>query len=111
MQSDGGSRAVRVRGLRKSYRALVAVAGLDLRIPHGESFGLLARSGVVKTTTVEILEGFRTRDAGQVSVLGYDPGRERERIKPRVGIVLQATGVEPYLTVRETLAMYAGFYP
>lgn len=59
---------------------------------------------------MEILEGYRTRDAGEVSVLGFDPATQRSRLKPLLGIVLQSTGVEPYLTVRETLTMYAGLY-
>ena len=63
------------------------------------------------TTTVEILEGYRARDGGQVAVLGCDPGRERAQLKNRIGIVLQSTGVEPYLTVHETVSMYAGLYP
>jgi len=103
--------AVRVRGLRKSYSGVVAVAGIDLEIRLGEIFALLGPNGAGKTTTVEILEGYRTRDGGQVTVLGCDPGHERVRLKPRIGVVLQSTGVEPYLTVRETVAMYAGFYP
>ena len=103
--------AVRVRGLVKSYGGVQAVRGLDLDIERGEIFALLGPNGAGKTTTVEILEGYRRRDAGEVSVLGADPGHERDRLKPRLGIVLQATGVEPYLTVGETLAMYAGYYP
>ena len=60
---------------------------------------------------MEILEGYRRRDGGEVSVLGYDPGRDRAKIKPRVGIVLQQTGVDRYLTVSETVQMYASYYP
>jgi len=82
---------------------------LDVR--RGEIFALLGPNGAGKTTTVEILEGYRRRDGGEVSVLGCDPGHERARLKPRIGIVLQSTGVEPYLTVGETVRMYAGFYP
>jgi ABC-2 type transport system ATP-binding protein len=100
-----------VRGLRKSYSGTLAVAGIDLAIRQGEIFALLGPNGAGKTTTVEILEGYRTRDSGEVSVLGEDPGRHRARLKSRVGIVLQSTGVDRYLTVRETLAMYAGYYP
>jgi ABC-2 type transport system ATP-binding protein len=91
--------AVRVRGLVKSYSGVPAVRGIDLDIRRGE------------TTTVEILEGYRDRDGGDVSVLGCDPGRERARLKPQIGIVLQSTGVERYLTVVETVTMYAAFYP
>jgi ABC-2 type transport system ATP-binding protein len=102
--------AVRVRGLKKAYAGKPAVAGIDLDIRHGEIYALLGPNGAGKTTTVEILEGFRSRDGGEVSVLGCDPSRERSRLKPLIGIVLQSTGVWPYLTVRETVAMYAGFY-
>ncbi|HXR55055.1 MAG TPA: ABC transporter ATP-binding protein [Acidimicrobiales bacterium] len=87
------------------------MAGVDLDIRRGEIFALLGPNGAGKTTTVEILEGYRRRDAGEVTVLGRDPGRDRADLKARMGIVLQSTGVEPYLTVRETLTMYAGFYP
>ena len=105
------SPAVRVRGLVKSYGSVRAVRGIDLEIRSGEIFALLGPNGAGKTTTVEILEGYRDRDGGEVSVLGHDPSRERAKIKPRVGIVLQQPGVDQYLTVAETVAMYAGYYP
>jgi len=105
------SLAVKVRGLKKSYPGVQAVAGIDLEIRRGEIFALLGPNGAGKTTTVEILEGYRPRDSGEVAVLGYDPGPERVPLKSLIGIVLQSTGVEPYLTVRETVAMYAGLYP
>ena len=100
-----------VRGLVKSYSGVRAVNGIDLDIRRGEIFALLGPNGAGKTTTVEILEGYRTRDSGEVTVLGYDPGRQRAPLKRKIGIVLQSTGVEPYLTVAETVRMYAGFYP
>jgi ABC-2 type transport system ATP-binding protein len=103
--------AVRVRGLVKSYGSVAAVRGIDLDIRSGQIFALLGPNGAGKTTTVEILEGYRGRDGGEVSVLGYDPARDRVRIKPRVGIVLQKTGVDRYLTVAETVRMYASCYP
>jgi ABC-2 type transport system ATP-binding protein len=105
------SPAVRVRGLVKSYGSVRAVRGIDLDIGSGEIFALLGPNGAGKTTTVEILEGYRDRDGGEVSVLGHDPGSERAKIKPRIGIVLQQTGVDQYLTVAETVAMYATYYP
>src|SRR5215475_5352985 len=105
------SLAVRVRGLVKSYGSVRAVRGIDLDIKSGEIFALLGPNGAGKTTTVEILEGYRRRDGGEVSVLGHDPGRDRARIKPRMGIVLQKTGVDRYLTVGETIRMYASYYP
>ena len=106
-----GSVAVQVSGLTKAYGDVPAVAGIDLRIPAGEIFALLGPNGAGKTTTIEILEGYRARDGGTVSVLGYDPGRQRQRLKSRIGIVLQSAGVDRYLTVAETVAMYATYYP
>jgi ABC-2 type transport system ATP-binding protein len=103
--------AVRVRGLVKSYADVHAVRGIDLDVRRGEIFALLGPNGAGKTTTVEILEGYRGRDAGEVTVLGQDPVKNRRKLKPLVGIVLQTTGVEPYLTVSETLRMYARLYP
>jgi ABC-2 type transport system ATP-binding protein len=103
--------AVEVRGLVKTYGGFTALEGIDFDIRQGEIFALLGPNGAGKTTTVEILEGYRSRDGGQVSVLGYDPGRERARLKSRIGIVLQSTGVDPYLKVHETVTMYAGLYP
>ena len=103
--------AIDVRGLRKSYGALEALRGIDLDVQQGEIFALLGPNGAGKTTAVEILEGFRSRDAGEVSVLGFDPAREAGAMRERIGVVLQSTGVSPYLTVRETVAMFAGYYP
>jgi ABC-2 type transport system ATP-binding protein len=102
--------AIDVRGLVKSYQGTPAVRGIDLTIRQGEVFALLGPNGAGKTTTVEILEGYRTRDSGTVTVLGVDPGRQRARLKDRTGIVLQSTGIDRYLTVRETIAMYATFF-
>jgi ABC-2 type transport system ATP-binding protein len=103
--------AVDVRGLVKSYAGVPVVRGIDLAIRHGEVFALLGPNGAGKTTTIEILEGYRSRDQGEVEVLGVDPGRERATLKSRMGIVLQSTSVERYLTVRETIAMYATLFP
>jgi ABC-2 type transport system ATP-binding protein len=105
------SDAVRVEGLTKSYGDVQAVAGINFHIARGEVFALLGPNGAGKTTTVEILEGYRRRDGGEVVVLGHDPGRARRDLKRRIGIVLQATGIDPYLTVAETIAMFSGYYP
>ena len=109
--TTASERAVEVRGLRKSYGSLEAVRGVDLHVERGEVFALLGPNGAGKTTTVEILEGHRTRDAGDVRVMGHDPGRNERALKERVGIVLQQTGVEEYLTVREAVELTAGYYP
>jgi ABC-2 type transport system ATP-binding protein len=103
--------AVQVRGLRKTYGATEAVRGIDLQVERGEVFALLGPNGAGKTTTVEILEGHRQRTAGEVNVLGHDPGRNPRALKARMGIVLQQTGVDEYLTVREAVGMVAGWYP
>jgi len=108
-RQDGA--AIEVRGLTKSYGGVHAVRGIDLTVERGHIFALLGPNGAGKTTTVEILEGYRSRDGGTVQVLGYDPGRQRQRLKRQIGIVLQSSGMDPYLTVAETVAMYAGFYP
>jgi ABC-2 type transport system ATP-binding protein len=109
--SHAGALAVEVHGLVMSYSGRQAVRGIDFAIRIGEVFALLGPNGAGKTTTVEILEGYRIRDGGEVSVLGVDPGRQRARLKSRIGVVLQSTGMDRYLTVRETIAMYATFYP
>jgi ABC-2 type transport system ATP-binding protein len=81
-----------------------------LTVARGEVFAILGPNGAGKTTTVEILEGFRRRTAGDVRVLGFDPARQDRALKQRVGIVLQSNGVEPYLTVAETIELFRGYY-
>src|SRR2546427_4757178 len=103
--------AIEVQDLRKSYGPVEAVRGVSFSVAEGEVFALLGPNGAGKTTTVEILEGYRRRDGGTVSVLGHDPGKGARELKARVGIVLQSTGIDPYLTVAETIAMYSGYYP
>jgi ABC-2 type transport system ATP-binding protein len=103
--------AIEVVGLRKSYRGVDAVAGVDLAVERGEVFALLGPNGAGKTTTVEILEGHRARTSGDVSVLGYDPGAAGPELRSRIGIVLQETGVERFLTVAEVLEEFRGYYP
>ncbi len=102
---------IEVVGLRKSYGDVEAVRGIDLRVRRGEVFALLGPNGAGKTTTVEILEGYRERTAGEVRVLGHDPARRDRALRERVGIVLQSTGIDPYLTVRETVELYARYFP
>ena len=103
--------AVRVRGLRKDYGRIAAVDGIDLDIPHGETFALLGPNGAGKSTTIEILEGYRLRTSGEVSVLGEDPAHGGLDWKARLGIVLQSAGEPGQYTVREQLAHFARFYP
>jgi ABC-2 type transport system ATP-binding protein len=103
-------RAIVVRDLRKSYDGVEALRGIDFEVEEGEVFGLLGPNGAGKTTTVEILEGYRRRDAGDVSVLGHDPGDSPQALRERIGVVLQHSELPPLLTVREIHRMFAGYY-
>jgi ABC-2 type transport system ATP-binding protein len=105
--------AITVSGLAKSYGGVQAVRGVSFTVGRGEIFALLGPNGAGKTTTLEILEGFRGRDGGQADVLGLDPGARAtgRALRERIGLVLQDIAVEPYLTVRETIARNAGYYP
>lgn len=102
--------AIEISGLTKRYGNNSAVAGIDLTVRRGEVFAILGPNGAGKTTTVEILEGYRRRTGGQVSVLGVDPSAPTRRWRERIGIVLQDCEMQPQLSVRETLTMYAGYY-
>ncbi len=103
--------AIEVRGLTKAYGALRAVDGIDLRVEHGQCVALLGPNGAGKTTATEILAGYRARDAGEVSVLGVDPGRADRGWRTRIGIVLQQVNDLGDLTVAESLTHFAGYYP
>src|SRR5881409_490375 len=104
-------RVIEIEGLRKSYGDVQAVGGIDVHVDRGEVFAMLGPNGAGKTTTTEILEGYRDKSGGSVSVLGHDPARREKSLKERMGIVLQSTGIDPFLTVTETIEMYAGYYP
>jgi ABC-2 type transport system ATP-binding protein len=101
---------ISIKGLRKSYGATEAVRGIDLEVNRGEVFAFLGPNGAGKTTTVEILEGYRRRSGGEVTVLGEDPERAGREWRERIGIVLQSGSLDPYLTVRESLDLYAGYF-
>jgi ABC-2 type transport system ATP-binding protein len=103
--------AISIRGLVKRYGDAVAVDGLDLDIHRGEIFALLGPNGAGKTTTVEICEGYRDRDGGEVHVLGEDPARADRAWRARLGIVLQSPSGDSQLTVREMLRAQAAYYP
>ncbi len=104
------SAAVTVRDLRKTYGDLAAVDGVSFEIAEGEVYALLGHNGAGKSTTVEILEGHRTRTSGEVSVLGMDPGNADREFFDRIGIVLQTAGVETEFTVREAIELYGSVY-
>src|SRR5712691_8500764 len=102
--------AVAVTDLHKSYGPLEALRGVTFEIQQGEVFGLLGPNGAGKTTTVEVLEGYRAPDGGSVSVLGTDPQQAGSAWRERIGIVLQSSAMYPNLTVREHVALFAGYF-
>jgi ABC-2 type transport system ATP-binding protein len=102
--------AISVQALRKSYGPLEAIKGVDFEIRPGEVFGVLGPNGAGKTSTVEILEGLRTRSSGQVRVLGFDPEKQKKQLKDRIGVCLQATNLPEKIRVREALQVYSSFY-
>jgi ABC-2 type transport system ATP-binding protein len=104
-------RVIEVSDLRKSYGDVEAVRGISFHVERGEVFAMLGPNGAGKTTTTEILEGYRDPSGGSASVLGHDPARRERSLKERMGIVLQSTGIDPFLTVAESIEMYAGYYP
>jgi ABC-2 type transport system ATP-binding protein len=105
--------AVSVEHLVKTYEGSEAVKDVAFEVNEGEVFALLGPNGAGKTTIIEILEGFRRRDQGQVNVLGYDPAdpATSRQLRERMGVVLQELAVEPFLSVRQALARNAGYYP
>jgi ABC-2 type transport system ATP-binding protein len=106
-----GAVAIRVAGLQKSYGQVEAVRDISFEVIEGECLALLGPNGAGKTTTVEILEGFRPRSAGEVEVLGMDPEHAGRDFRERIGIVLQSSGLDRNLSVRETVGFYRGYYP
>jgi len=108
--ATNGEFAIYVRGLRKAYGTFEAVKGIDFEVRPGEVFGLLGPNGAGKTSTVEILEGLRPRTGGEVKVLDFDPDRQKQRLKDRIGVCLQATNLPDKITVTEALQLFGAFY-
>jgi ABC-2 type transport system ATP-binding protein len=102
--------AIVVKNFTKSYGSNRVVDELQFTVQRGEIFALLGPNGAGKTTTIETLEGYRTPDQGRVSVLGLDPIRESQKLKPQIGVMLQQDGLYPGLTAREVLHLFAGYY-
>ena len=102
---------IRVRGLTKRYGDVQAVDGIDFDVARGEIFGLLGPNGAGKTTTVEILEGLREPDGGEVTVLDVDVTKGADALKPRIGVSLQTAALYPKLTVTELIDLFRSFYP
>jgi ABC-2 type transport system ATP-binding protein len=108
---DTAGPVIRVRDLHKSYGPLHAVDGVSFEVQRGEVFGLLGPNGAGKTTTVEVLEGLRAPDSGEVTVLGVDAVHHPGAIKERIGVSLQTAALYPKLTVVEVLDLFRSFYP
>jgi ABC-2 type transport system ATP-binding protein len=102
---------VSVRDLKKSYGRIEAVRGISFDVEEGEVFGLLGPNGAGKTTTVEILEGLRELDSGEVTVLGIDAVHRADDLRARVGVSLQTAALYPKLTVVEVIELFRSFYP
>lgn len=99
---------IRVRGLTKSYDGRTVVDSLDLDAAAGQVVGLIGANGAGKTTTVEILQGLRRADAGEVRVLGLDPVKDADRLRAQIGSQLQSSGLPDRLRVGEAVALFAG---
>ena len=102
--------AIETNKLTKKYGQSLAVNAVSLTVNVGEVFALLGPNGAGKTTTVEILEGHRTKTSGEVKVLGMDPSDNSIAFRSKIGIVLQETGIEQYLTASEILEQFTNFY-
>jgi len=103
--------ALRIRGLRKAFPRVIAVAGVDLEVAKGEVFGLLGPNGAGKTTTLEIIEGLTTADAGEIEILGLTWSEHGREIRSRIGVQLQSTSLFNKITPREALDLYGSYYP
>src|SRR5579862_2027528 len=102
--------ALCVRNLRKTYKDVVAVDGLELEVRAGECFGLLGPNGAGKTTTIEICEGLTTADSGDVELLGLHWDSDAKELRQRLGIQLQETQLADKVTVLETIRLFRSFF-
>src|SRR5689334_20722084 len=101
---------IHVQQLQKRYDKVEAVKGIDFQVGAGEVFGLLGPNGAGKTSTIEILEGLRPRTGGDATVLGFDPDRQKQRLKDRIGVCLQATNLPAKIRVQEAMDLFGSFY-
>lgn len=104
------SPVIQVQSLKKRYDKVEAVKGIDFQVAAGEVFGLLGPNGAGKTSTIEILEGLRPRTGGDATVLGFDPDRQKQKLKDRIGVCLQATNLPAKIRTQEALELFGSFY-
>lgn len=102
---------IKVDNLRKTYGTIKAVDDISFSVAQGEVFGMLGPNGAGKTTTMEIVEGIRKADSGNVLVLGTDVKQHPQKVKTNIGVQLQTTALYPRLTVREVLKLFGSFFP
>ena len=102
---------IRVRGLRKQFPKVLAVAGVDLSVTKGEVFGLLGPNGAGKTTTLEMIEGLTPADAGTIEISGLNWRQNAPEIRALIGVQLQATSLYNKITPREALDLFGSYYP
>jgi ABC-2 type transport system ATP-binding protein len=104
------SATISLRNLRKSYGSKAAVDNVSFEVEQGEFFGILGPNGAGKTTTLEILEGLRKPDGGELTVLGLPPWPRNAALLPRIGVQLQASSFFERLTAREQIHTFASLY-
>lgn len=102
---------IEVKNLYKSYGDVKAVTGISFSVSKGEIFGMLGPNGAGKTTTMEIVEGIRNADSGEVEVLGMNIRQHQRQVKANIGVQLQTTSLYPRLSVREVLDLFGSFFP
>ncbi len=103
--------SINVKDLKKYYGSVKAVDGISFQVKAGQIFGMLGPNGAGKTTTIETLIGLLDRNGGQINISGLDPDSDPDELKKRIGVQLQNPAMFPHLTVRETLQLFASFYP
>ena len=101
--------AIEVQGLTKQYAGSAVVRDVSFTVERGEIFGIIGPNGAGKTTTVECIEGLRKPDAGHISVLGLNPGRDRGELRERLGVQLQDAELPERLRAGEALRLYSSF--
>ena len=110
MTAAGEAIAIEVEGLTKSFGAKKVVDNLSLRVERGTIYGFLGPNGSGKTTTIRMLCGLLTPDAGRGTCLGYDILTQQDQIKLRVGYMTQKFSLYSDLTIRENLEFVARIY-